>query len=173
MKNLVVSFVALISFAVSAEATFLPGMKDVRLKLTIVPLAEIIDGVGQKPGLTTTVSIRRNGMVTTQVCKSGIQAPCKIKKVEYLTAYEMDQIERNIEDARAGEIVNFNGAHCMAVNTELATYSADNGKMLLLTGERPCGNPTYNDTDAARELVSVLNRLHTQAIHSEDPESNF
>jgi hypothetical protein len=74
-------------------------------------------------------------------------------------------MESLIQKAAFGAVVlpNPNDIHCMAMPTERFNYTANNERVFLSSGSRPCGSTTYNGSAAAIELVKMLNEFFNKA----------
>lgn len=154
MKKFLFALVALV-FVGQANADVL--RRDVRLQVKVAPYGNLAGGI------TKTLKVFRNGEVSLTQCQAVHPRPCRTRRVELLNAYQMDRIERLVEAARFGRIMTYRGPVCMALPTQMLNYSADNGRVFLKSGARPCGSPTFNASKAGEELVRLLDRLLVKA----------
>lgn len=109
-------------------------------------------------GTTTLLSVLANGRVIESY-QSALPRPLPVREVARLDAYQMDRIDRLINQARRGRIVTTNSQiRCLAISQFKDTFTADNGRVFLKKGAM-CENYTYNTSRAAQQLVTLLQNL--------------
>lgn len=159
MNKFILSALALLFAGSAANATLTPSRQDIRLQKSVRSMA--------MGGVNPTTEVRRNGVVITRSCQAIYPTPCKVVRVQHLSAGQMDRIENLIDRARHGKKVAVQGIHCMAMPSEHQDFYADNGRVFLRAEAHPCGLPVYNNTRAAAKLVAILNDLHDRAFASD------
>ncbi len=89
---------------------------------------------------------------------------CDWQLVKTLTRYEIREIANLIKDAKKGAIhpPKVGQLHCLAIPTRHLSMRADNNRILLKSGAYPCGTTTYNDSEAAKKLVTKLNGFRSE-----------
>jgi hypothetical protein len=146
-------FLVLAAFCLVAQ-TQAETPSNIRLKLVIS---------GPPGGPTKTLSVGYDGVVTLDSCQAIYPTPCQPTRViDYLNNFELNRIDRLIERAAHGTVVQVTGIHCMTMPIHYYTYSANNDRVFLRSQGVPCGLPKYNTSLAAEKLVKILDALNAK-----------
>jgi hypothetical protein len=154
-----VLFASLILVAGVSQAT---SLKKVNIRLQgVSSLLNILHNLPAGKRLARVVTVDGEGQVIGAQCKQKENAltNCRnIQVIERLSQTEQRRMEMQIARARNGEIKypQPGGIHCMAIPVEAFKNTADNGRILLNSGSRPCGPQTYNLSPAAQSLIETL-----------------
>lgn len=157
----VLGFVVVLALGQSAMAT---SLRDVRLHLEVGPAMTDLS----RTKMSENILVYGDGEVVGRTCKfvglrHGIPH-CSSKTIAELSSYEMDRIQRLIDRASRGEIIepDFGAPRCLAMPIETRRYTADNASVLLESGTYPCGGITYNESRSAQRLVEMLRNYQSQ-----------
>jgi hypothetical protein len=148
MKKLL-GFVALV---LVSQMSFATSMVNNRLVFQDVPKPGVMGGQ------TRVLTVDASGTVIYRTSQA-IPGGAKSRVVANLTAFQMDRIERLIERAKKGAIVNeLYRVACFAPSMNTINYSAANGFVFLKSGTI-CDGITINNSFAAKRLVNIIDRL--------------
>jgi len=160
------SFFATLFLAQAALAAV--PTNDTRLSLQVRPYDRSQLTAEPTVGKSRTLAIDSRGLVYVTECVR--RAKCKTTVVDFLSSHELSRIEDLIRVARKTKPTVWTGPTCLAIPFETAVYSADNGKVTLWAGARPCGAPTSNKSAEAKKLIEILNKWNQKSgkISAED-----
>jgi len=138
-------FLALFSFSMIASAT---SIKTDRISVTRTHNDETRAYVS--------IFVDSTGEIRL-VTGSKVETVPVVRTVGHLPSEELGSINKLIKQAEAGELVT-NSAKCVMAPNFITDYSAFDGIVVLSKGNI-CYSVTRNTSEAARELMGILNDL--------------
>lgn len=112
-----------------------------------------------RPGISgehTALNVTAKGEVSYY--KTSVEQPAhnRLVLVKTLSPAELSTLQNQIKEAAGSTEKAVKHSFCLAIPVWHTTYTAFQGSVFLATQDSPCGDLTYNPTDAAQGLVAQL-----------------